>query len=142
MKTFVPFRYAAFALVGAVVAGAIFYVLGLLIGPHFEIGTDLIESWIVRATCSTYELAGTVRDARNVPVGFAVVEAIYDEQRLTTRSGPDGTYRLVSTRRVCAPLPQSVTVTANADGFRPARRVLAFGQRSFDFVVERSRPAG
>jgi hypothetical protein len=137
MKGFPAARYAIFAVVGAVAAVVIFYVLSLLIGPHFEVGTDLIEGWIIRATCTNYTLTGATRDAAGKAVPFAVVEAIYDGQRLATRSGDDGRFKLASAKRVCPPQPDAVSVSASADGFRAARRILSFDQRSIVFTLER-----
>ncbi len=136
MRLLTPVRYVLFGAVAAGIAVVIFYVLGLLIGPHFQIGADLIERWMVRSSCETYELAGNVHDSRGAPIPFAVVEVIYNDQRLTTRSGTDGAYRVVAKKRVCDPKPETVTATVRADSYRGVRRFLSFTLRRFDFALE------
>jgi hypothetical protein len=129
-----------FGVVGIVVAAVLFVVLSWLIGPHFEAGTNFIEGWIIRATCEHYSLSGTVRNGVGSPVPLVVVEAIYDGQRSTTTSGSDGQYRLQSRTPTCPPLPDAVSVSANAQGYRPVRRVLRFEQTALDIELERALP--
>jgi hypothetical protein len=133
-----PLRYVATAAVAAVLAVAFFYLLDLVYSASREPSIGLIERWIVKATCENYELTGSVRDPKGVPIPFAIVEASYLDTRLTTRSGPDGKYRLVADRPVCERQPRSAAITVIADAHRPARQVLPFGQTTLDVVLQPS----
>jgi hypothetical protein len=122
-----PVRYVLFAVVGLVVASAVFFMLNLLVSASYEVGTGFIERWILRATCHQYELQGTVHDTAGKPVPFAVVEVSYLDQQLSTRSGGDGTFSIKAAEALCdkAP-PANVAVLVVADQFRPKRQSLAF----------------
>ena len=135
-----PLRYIATAAVAAVLAIAFFYVLDIVYSASREPSIGLIERWIVKATCETYELNGSVRDPKGVPIPFAVVEAAYFDARLTTRSGPDGKYRIVADMPLCERQPRSAAVTVIADAHRPTRQVLPFDQTTLDVVLQPSSP--
>ena len=132
-----PVRYALFAVVGLVVASAVFFVLNLLVSASYEVGTGFIERWILRATCHQYELEGTVRDTAGTPVPFAVVEVSYLGQQLSTRSRGDGTFSIKAAEALCdqAP-PANVTVLVVADQFRPKRQSLAFDAEEVDVTLD------
>jgi hypothetical protein len=131
-------RYLVFAIVGVVIATVLFYMLNVAVTLTHDESTGIIERWINRATCEKYELAGTVRDAQGVPVPFALVEAVYLDQRLTTRSRGDGAYRLVGDHKTCDERAEVVSVFVSADLFRSKRRVLEYGESTLDFVLERA----
>jgi hypothetical protein len=131
------FRYVLFGAVGVVVAAVIFVGLNLLVGASREAQTGLIERWIIKAACETYELGGTVRDPKGVPIPFAIVEAAYLDERLVTRSGPDGRFRVVADMPVCERQPpRNAAITVVADNHRPTRQVLPFEQSEFDVVLQ------
>jgi hypothetical protein len=136
MRLPAPIRYVATAVVAVVLAVLFFYVLDLGYSASRETGIGVIERWIVKATCRTYELNGSVRDPKGVPIAFAVVEAAYLDARLTTRSGPDGKYRLVADMAICDRQPRSASITVVADDHRPARQVLPFKQSELDVVLQ------
>jgi hypothetical protein len=131
-------RYLVFAVVGVVIAAVLFYILNVAITLTRDESTGIIERWISRATCEKYELSGTVRDAEGAPVPFALVEAVYLDQRLTTRSRGDGAYRLVGDHKTCEEQPEVVSVFVSADAFRSKRRVLEYGESTLDFVLDRA----
>jgi hypothetical protein len=131
-------RYLVFAVVGVVIATVLFYILNVAITLTHDESTGIIERWISRATCEKYELSGTVRDVEGAPVPFALVEAVYLDQRLTTRSRGDGAYRLVGDRKTCDEQPEVVSVFVSADLFRSKRRVLEYGESTLDFVLDRA----
>jgi len=133
-----PIRYVATAAVAALLAVAFFYVLDVVFSASREPSIGLIERWIVKATCGQYELTGSVRDPKGVPIPFAVIEAAYLDERLTTRSGPDGKYRIFADMPVCDRQPRSAAITVIADAHRPARQVLPFDQTTFDVVLQPS----
>jgi hypothetical protein len=133
-------RYVATAVVAAVLAVVFFYVLDLGYSASRETGIGLIERWIVKATCRTYELAGTVRDPKGAPIAFAVVEAAYLDARLTTRSGTDGKYRILADMPLCDRQPRSASITVVADAHRPARQALPFKQSELDVVLQPTSP--
>ena len=133
-----PLRYVATAAVAAVLAVAFFYVLDVVFSASREPSIGIIERWIVKATCDTYELVGSVRDPKGVPIPFAVIEASYLDERLTTRSGPDGKYRILADMPICDRQPRSAAITVIADAHRPARQVLPFDQTTFDVVLQPS----
>src|SRR5687768_6005474 len=115
-----PLRYLLFGAVGLVVASLLFLGLNALINANFAASVGFVERWIVRATCDQYELAGTIRDTRGRPVPYAVVEASFLGERLTTRSNTDGSFRLAADEAVCDRRPpRSVQLLVIADDFRP-----------------------
>ena len=120
-------RYLLFIAVGVVVASVLFVALNFIVTANFEAGVDVVERWIVKATCDQYELTGRVRDSRGQPVPYAVVEASYLDERLTTRSNVDGTFMLAAAEAVCDRRPPaSVQVLVMADDFRPKRQAVPF----------------
>jgi hypothetical protein len=130
-------RYVLFAAVGVVVAAVIFIGLNFLVSASRDAQTGLIERWIIRAACETYELTGTVRDPKGAPIAFAIVEAAYLDARLVTRSGPDGRFRVLADTPVCdRQPPRSAAITVVADNHRPTRQVLPFEQTSLDVVLQ------
>jgi hypothetical protein len=133
-----PLRYLATAAVAAVLAVAFFYGLDVVFSASREPSIGLIERWIVKATCDTYELAGSIRDPKGVPIPFAVIEASYLDEHLTTRSGPDGKYRILADMPLCDRQPRTAAITVIADAHRPARQLLPFDQTSFDVVLQPS----
>lgn len=130
-------RYLLFAALGVVIASALFVVLNLIVNANFDAGTGIIERWIVRATCDRYELTGSIRDAREQPVPYAVVEASYFDERLTTRSNNDGTFVLTAAEAVCdRRLPANVTVLVLADDYRPKRLAVPFDAGSVEITLD------
>ena len=130
-------RYLLFALVGVVVALLLFVALNLIVSANLDAGTGVIERWIIRATCDEYELSGTVRDTSGQPVSYAVIEASFYDQRLTTRSRADGTFALKANEAVCdrAP-PGSVSVLVLADNYRPKRQSVPFTTGTLDVALD------
>ncbi len=130
-------RYLLFAMVGVVIASAVFLLLNVLVSASYDTGTGFIERWIIRITCAQYELHGTVRDATGKPVPYAVVEVTYFDEQLSTRSGTDGSFALKAAEPVCdqAP-PESVTLLVLADEYRPRRQTLGFEVGSVDVRLE------
>ena len=91
----------------------------------------------MRATCDQYELAGTVRDAQGRPVPFAVVEASYLDERLTTRSNTDGSFELAADEAVCdRRAPRNVQLVVIADDFRPKTTDVPFEAGSVDVTLD------
>jgi len=131
-------RYLVFGVVGIVVAAVLFFALNLAITMTEDARTSAIERWIRRATCERYALTGTVRDPQGGPIAFATIEAVYLDQRLTTRSNNDGRFLLAGRRKDCEDRPDVVTVYVSADDFRAKRRVLAFNEGTFDVVLDRA----
>jgi len=130
-------RYLLFIAVGLVVASLLFLVLGFLVRANFDASVDFVEDWIVRATCNRYELSGTVRDTRGRPVAFAVVEASYLDERLTTRSASDGRFKLEAGEAICDRTPpRTVQLIVMADEFRPRRSSLPFDESSIEITLE------
>jgi hypothetical protein len=130
-------RYLLFVVVGLVVASVLFLGVSFIVSANFEAGVDIVERWIVRATCNQYELTGTVRDARGEPVPFAVVEASYLDERLTTRSNTDGRFMLAAASAVCDRRPPaSVQVLVMADDFRPKRQSIPFEAGEIDLTLD------
>jgi hypothetical protein len=120
-------RYGLGIVVGLVVASALFLALNFVVSTNFESGVRIVERWILRATCDQYELMGTVRDSRGQPVAYAVVEASYLDERLTTRTKTDGTFVLAAAEAVCDRRPPAnVQVLVMADEFRPKRQAVPF----------------
>jgi len=137
MKVLAVLRYVLFAAFGVVIASALFVVLNVLISSNYDAGTGLIERWILRATCSEYELEGTVRDTNGRPVPFAIVEATYLDTSLTTRSNSDGTFMLAPAEAVCdRRAPENVTVLVVADNYRPKRQTVPFDQGSLEVALD------
>lgn len=130
-------RYLLFVAVGLVVASLLFLALSFFVSANFDAGVNFVEEWIVRATCNRYELSGTVRDSRGRPVAFAVVEASYLDERLTTRSTSDGRFQLAADEAICdRPPPRNVQLIVMADEFRPKRSSLPFDESSIDVTLE------
>jgi len=129
-------RYLVFGVVGLAVAVLLFFALNLAISVTEDARTGAIERWIRRATCDRYALAGTVRDARGAPIAFATIEAVYLDQRLTTRSRNDGRFELAGRRKDCEDRPDVVSVYVSADEFRGKRRVLPFNEGTLDVVLD------
>jgi hypothetical protein len=131
-------RYLIFALVGLGVAAVLFFGLNLAVTLTDDARVGAIERWIVRATCDRYALAGSVRDARGMPIAFATIEAVFLDQRLTTRSGEDGRFQLAGRRKNCEEQPDVVSVYVTADAFHSKRRVLPFDESRLDIVLDRA----
>ena len=130
-------RYLLFIAVGLVVASVLFVALNFIVSANFEAGVDIVERWIVKATCDQYELTGRVRDSRGEPVPFAVVEASYLDERLTTRSNVDGTFMLAAAEAVCDRRPPaSVQVLVMADDFRPKRQAIPFEAGEVELTLD------
>ena len=130
-------RYLLFIAVGLVVASVLFVALNFVVSANFEAGVDIVERWIVKATCDQYELTGRVRDSRGEPVPFAVVEASYLDERLTTRSNVDGTFMLAAAEAVCDRRPPaSVQVLVMADDFRPKRQAIPFEAGEVELTLD------
>ena len=130
-------RYLLFIAVGLVVASVLFVALNFIVSANFEAGVGVVERWIVKATCDQYELTGTVRDSRGQPVPYAVVEASYLDERLTTRSNVDGTFMLAAAEAVCDRRPPaSVQVLVMADDFRPKRQAVPFEAGEVELTLD------
>ena len=132
-----PLRYLLFAAAGVVVASVLFVALNFIVSANFEAGTSFIERWIVRATCSQYELAGIVRDSKGQPVPFAIIEVAYFQDRLSTRSANDGRFVVKAAEPVCdqAP-PANVAVLVLAEDFRPKRQSVAFATTTLEVTLD------
>ena len=130
-------RYLVFIAVGVVVASVLFLGLSVIINANFDASVGVVERWIVRATCDQYELHGTVRDAQGKPVPFAVIEASYLDERLTTRSNTDGSFELAAAEAVCDRRPpRDVQVVVIADDFRPKSTAVPFEAGSVDITLD------
>jgi hypothetical protein len=130
-------RYLLFTAVGLVVASVLFLGLSLIVSANFEAGVGVVERWIVRATCDQYRLEGTVRDARGRPVPFAVIEASYSEQRLTTRSNTDGSFMLAADEAACDRRPpRSVQLLVMADDFRPKTTAVSYDAATIEVTLD------
>ncbi|HET7925700.1 MAG TPA: carboxypeptidase-like regulatory domain-containing protein [Rhodanobacteraceae bacterium] len=130
-------RYLLFVAVGLVVASVLFLVLSFLVNSNFDASVGFFERWIVKYTCDRYELKGTVRDTRGRPVPYAVVEAAFLDERLTTRSNPDGTFLLMADKAVCdRRLPRNVQLVVMADNFRPKPSTLPYDQGSVEVTLD------
>jgi hypothetical protein len=131
------FRYLLFVVVGLAVASVLFLALGFIVGAGWEPGVAVVERWIVRAMCDQYELKGTVRGPQGKPIPYAVIEATYLDERLTTRSNPDGTFALTAAEAVCGRRPpRSVQVLVLADDFRPKRHSVPFEMASLEITLD------
>jgi hypothetical protein len=132
-----PLRYLLFAAVGLVVASVLFLGLSALVNANFDASVGFVERWIVRATCDQYRLAGTVRDTRGRPVPYAVVEASFLGERLTTRSNTDGSFKLEAEESVCDRRPpRSVQLLVIADDFRPKTSSVAYDAGSVEVTLD------
>ena len=130
-------RYLLFIAVGLVVASVMFLAIGFIVSANLDAGVGLVERWIVRATCDQYELTGRVRDTSGRPVAFAVVEASYFDERLTTRSNSDGRFVLEAAEAVCDRRPPaSVQVLVMADDFRPKRQAIPFEAGEIELTLD------
>jgi len=130
-------RYLLFVAVGLVVASVMFLAVGFIVNANLDAGVGLVERWIVRATCEQYELTGTVRDTSGRPIAFAVVEASYLDERLTTRSNTDGTFALAADEAVCDRRPPAnVQVVVMADNFRPKRQAIPFEAGEIELTLD------
>ena len=130
-------RYLLFAVIGVVIASAVFLLLNVLVNASYDAGTGFIERWIIRATCTQYELHGTVRDPTGKPVPYAVVEVTYLEDQLSTRSGTDGSFALKAAEPVCDRGPPAiVTLLVLAEEYRPKRQSLGFEVASVEVLLE------
>lgn len=131
------FRYLLFIVVGAVVASVLFLALNFVVSANWDASVSMVERWIIRATCDQYELSGKVRDMQGRPVPFAVVEVSYLDERLSTRSNTDGSFKLVAEEAVCdRRLPRNVQLLVLADDFRPKTMVVPFEEDTFDVTLE------
>ena len=130
-------RYLVFIAVGLVVASVLFLGLSFLVSANFDASVAYVERWIVRVTCDQYELAGTVRDTRGRPVPYAVVEASFLGERLTTRSNVDGTFKLAADETVCDRRPpRSVQLLVVAEDFRPKTTAVPYDAGSVDVTLD------
>lgn len=130
-------RYLAFSVLAVFVAAAIFVLLNVFVVASRDASTGFIERWIINATCETYQLNGTIRDPRGQPIPFAIIEAAYLDERLVTRSGPDGRFRILAEEPLCdSALPRNAAITVVADEHRPQRQVIPFEQTGFDLVLQ------
>ncbi len=130
-------RYLLFAVIGVVIASAMFVLLNVIVSASQDAGTGLIERWIIRATCAQYELHGMVHDGAGRPVPFAVVEVTYLDEQLMTRSGGDGAFALKAPEAVCDQTPPAnVTLLVTADEYRPKRQSLGFEVAVVDVRLE------
>ena len=131
-------RYLIFAVVGVVIAGVLFFALNFAVTVTDDARIGAIERWIVRATCDRYALSGSVHDARGMPIAFATIEAVFLDQRFTTRSGENGRFQLSGRRKSCEEQVDVVSVSVTADAFRSKRRVLRFDEVNLDIVLDRA----
>jgi hypothetical protein len=130
-------RYLLFAVVGVVVASALFVAISFVVSANYEAGTDLVERWILRATCDQYELDGRVRDSVGRPVAYAVIEVSYLDERFATRSAGDGSFRVQAAEPVCdRRLPRSVSLLVMAEEYRPKQQQVAFDAGSVDVTLD------
>ena len=130
-------RYLLFAAVGLVVASVLFLVLSFLVSANFNASVGFFERWIVKYTCDQYELKGTVRDSQGRPVPYAVVEASFLDERLTTRSNIDGSFQLMAEEAVCnRRLPRTVQLLVLADDFRPKNTTVPYDEDSVEVTLD------
>ena len=131
-------RYLLFIAVGLVVASVLFVALNFIVSANFEAGVGHRRALdrAARPAISTSS-TGTVRDARGQPVPYAVVEASYLDERLTTRSNVDGTFVLAAAEAVCDRRPPaSVQVLVMADDFRPKRQAVPFEAGEVELTLD------
>jgi len=131
-------RYLVFVVVGAVIAAALFFALNVAVSVTDNARVGAIERWIVRATCDRYALSGSVRDSRGMPIAFATIEAVFLDQRFTTRSREDGRFAISGRRKSCEEQVDVVSVSVTADAFHAKRRVLRFDEANLDIVLDRA----
>jgi hypothetical protein len=130
-------RYLLFGAVGLVVASVLFVALSFIVSAGWESGVGVVERWIVRSMCDRYELTGKVRDSQRQPVAYAVIEATYLDERLTTRSKDDGTFVLAAAEAVCDRRPpRTVQLVVMADDFRPKRQSLPYELASIEITLD------
>ena len=130
-------RYLFFIVVGLVVASVLFLGLSALINANFDATVSYVEGWIVRVTCDQYELTGTVRDTRGRPVPYAVVEVSFLDERLTTRSNVDGSFKLAADESVCdRRTPPNVQLLVVAEDFRPKTTAVAYDEGSVEVTLD------
>jgi hypothetical protein len=130
-------RYLLFAAVGLVVASVLFLVLSFIINANFDASVDYVEDWIVRATCDQYEISGVVRDVQGRPVPYAVVEVSYLDERLATRSNPDGSFAIAADERVCDRRPpRTVQLLVIAEDFRPKQTSVPYDEGSVEVTLD------
>ena len=130
-------RYLLFAVVGLVVASLLFFGLNFIVSANFDAVVGFFEQKILRATCDQYALEGTVRDTSGRPVAYAVIEASYLDERLTTRSNVDGSFVLAEAEAVCdRRAPRDVQLVVMADDFRPKRQAVPFVTDSLDITLD------
>jgi len=130
-------RYLFFIVVGLVVASVLFLGLSALINANFDATVSYVEGWIVRVTCDQYELTGTVRDTRGRPVPYAVVEVSFLDERLTTRSNVDGSFKLAADESVCdRRTPANVQLLVVAEDFRPKTTAVPYDEGSVEVTLD------
>jgi hypothetical protein len=130
-------RYLLFAAIGVVVASVLFLVLSFLVTVNRDASVGFFERWILKYTCDQYELTGTVRDPQGRPVPYAVVEASFLDERLTTRSNVDGTFVLMADESICnRRLPRTVQLLVMADDFRPKNTTLPYDEGSVEVTLD------
>ena len=130
-------RYLLFAVVGLVVASVLFLAFSFIVTANFDAGVGFVERWIVKATCDQYELSGTVRDIGGQPVPYAVVEVSYPDQRLSTRSNTDGSFKVGAAEAVCDRRPPtSVQLIVVAEDYRPKRQSLPFEASTVEVTMD------
>ena len=130
-------RYLFFIVVGLVVASVLFLGLSALINANFDATVSYVEGWIVRVTCDQYELTGTVRDTRGRPVPYAVVEVSFLDERLTTRSNVDGSFKLAADESVCdRRTPSNVQLLVVAEDFRPKTTAVPYDEGSVEVTLD------
>src|SRR5689334_19914204 len=130
-------RYLFFIVVGLVVASVLFLGLSALINANFDATVSYVEGWIVRVTCDQYELTGTVRDTRGRPVPYAVVEVSFLDERLTTRSNVDGSFKLAADESVCdRRTPANVQLLVVAEDFRPKTTDVPYDEGSVEVTLD------
>lgn len=130
-------RYLLFAAVGLVVASVLFLVLSFLVSTNFNASVGFFERWIVKYTCDQYELKGTVRDSRGRPIPYAVIEASFLDERLTTRSNIDGSFLLMAEKAECnRRLPRNVQLLVMADDFRPKNSTVPYDEGTIEVTLD------
>ena len=130
-------RYLVFAAVGLVVASVLFLVLDFVVSANFEASVSYVENWITRRLCDQYELSGTVRDTQGRPVPFAIVEASFLDERLTTRSNTDGSFMLEAKEPACGRTPpRNVRLVVMADDFRPKTTTVPYESSSIEIRLD------
>jgi hypothetical protein len=98
----------------------------------------LIQRGLSRSSWERYELSGPVGLVEGAPIPFAVIEALYLDQRFETRSHGDGRFRLAGNHKTCEERPEVVSVFVSADDYRSKRRVLRYEEPTLDIVLDRS----